>query len=121
RGIPADLVGELRGDLLLDAAYIRVGLLRRHAGPELADRAQVVRAALVRTQVALVEPQRDPQLAVVGKVVAARHHADDFIRLAFERDLAGHGAAIAAEEPLPEAVAEQRHLAAAGPHVLVGE
>src|SRR4029079_8766938 len=49
------------------------------------------------------------------------HPADDLIRLAFEVDLAGHGAAIAAEEPLPEAVAEQRHLAAAGPHVLVGE
>src|SRR6185503_14236382 len=64
-----------------------------------------------------------PQIgrAVEKAVEANRHDANDVVRLAVEQDLAPHDRRVAPEAALPEAVAEDDHLVAAGVVLAGGE
>ena len=94
--------------MLLETARDRAQiLLRAIAGygvPQAPDDVPVLRRAVLRPGLA-----RQPELRPERKVVAARHHADDGVRLVSHVDgLAREGRA-AAQAALPVAVAHHRH------------
>src|SRR5215207_6124887 len=70
----------------------------------------------------LREGYRHPQLRLsVRELEVGRHHADDRVRLAVERERPPDDPGVRAEAPLPERVAQQDNLVRAGPVLLGGE
>ena len=67
-------------------------------------------------QFRLGEAHRHPKLAAVqlagnqGKLEFTRHHADDFVRLAVEKNFLAEDVGIAMESASPGLIAEHRHL-----------
>src|SRR5215471_9429974 len=58
----------------------------------------------------LAESNRDPEARVFRQELKARRrHADDRMLLAVEQDLFSDQSRVAAEPPLPEPIADQRH------------
>jgi hypothetical protein len=80
--------------------------LQRDARLEARDDVEPVHVA--RRGEVLRRPERRPQLGRAGarEAVARRQHADDRVALAAQGDLRADHLRVAAEAPLPEAVAE---------------
>jgi hypothetical protein len=107
-------VGLRIGRLELRAERIHFGLRRRQpdAGPQAAGRDH--EAAVARHPGHVVFDRR-PHLRVVGgEAEPRRHHADDQVRAPLEHDRRADDVPVAAEEALPDAVAEHQHFLAAG-------
>ena len=87
---PRGGVGILRREPLADDERCRLRLFRAHAGPEPRDDLERVPAAILQHAPGLRGIDRHPELAHESRrarpAKSARHHADDFERLASELD-----------------------------------
>ncbi len=94
----------------------RVGPRQGDAGAEARHRYQVARAArdLFRLKPAVAHQARHPDIDRAIRVgILRRHHPDDGVDIAIERQGLARDFAIAAETPLPQPVADQRDRRAA--------
>src|SRR5262249_44674084 len=87
-----------------DQIHISLRLRARHAPFEPADDRQPEHAT--RCAQLIVRRQHTPYLRPFGKLESGRHYTYDHIRFAVERDGLVQNAGIAAETPLPQAVAQ---------------
>src|SRR5581483_1081286 len=98
-------VGKLLQQVGGDAQHFRLALLGRDAGLQPPDDVQEFHAqaalALLRR-----ERQRHPEVGEGWEAESGRHHADDGVVVAVERNGAAEHATIATEPLLPQAVAE---------------
>ena len=109
----------LPGEDRRQVVQVRLRLRHAHARPEPGHGHQEMIAALLGdgfTVGRLVHPRRGhPEfdgLVLEGKPEARRHHADDLAGVAVHPQRAAKHVRVAAETPLPQAVAEDHHAAA---------
>ena len=96
---------------------VGVRLGPRDARLETRDDAVVLAAALARA----ARPHRRPQIGRLTAGETGRHHADDRVRLAAQRDRSPDRAGVAVEQAHPEAMAEDRGGRAVRPILVGGE
>src|SRR5689334_16256938 len=96
-----------------DDVGVSLCLGQANAGFQSTDRAQKVRLALLHPR-SRVEVERHPKLRRLWQAQALRHHADDLICFAVERDRLVDDLRIAREMFLPESVTEDSDLIVAG-------
>jgi hypothetical protein len=111
------VVPELRRERGAEGAHLGGGALHGDAGLEPAVGDEEVAAAGGRVQLAL--QWHEDVRAAVGEV--RRHHADDFVGLAVERDPAADDRGVTGKVTGPEAVGEHRDAASAGLVLVVAE
>lgn len=106
-----------RGDALAYGRHVGMRVFYRHSRFHAADHLQIVHTALFGTAPCR---ERRPDLTLPEDLESRRHHADDGVRLAIERQRAAHRRKVAAEKRAPELLTND-HDVRAGLGVLGGE